>query len=260
MSYVPVKVHCLKLFKENVTMSYYIQHPDLSFDEAFHRYLWRGQVVQGTTSVFDRVGYRKNSESAWHPVGCPDIAKSNIASSWGSAFHRIAEIILKGGTVNFNDAEKQKEAQPYIDSFNLFLAYNTIEPLYDENGTALIEYPMYSETYKYAGTLDFCGINRVFKKNSIYLADWKTSSSYMKSYALQTAAYEQLVREVFDNKKRFLYTKDGEVVMIRKNTVFVRQTILFNPVFDDKGYRVFGGDLRDWNKFLSLLNVLEFAA
>jgi hypothetical protein len=96
---------------------------------------------------------------------------------------------------------------------------------------------MYSVTYRYAGTPDLIALD---SRGVINLLDWKTSTTYSKTYALQTAAYEQLVREVLGYKREKI----------------VRKTILFAP----DGYKIFSGEKTDWNNFLSLYNTLKFAA
>lgn len=230
----------------------HIQYPDLSFDEAEHRYLWRGQIVIGVTSVFDRVGYRKSSNDFWNPLGIPDFCKSEESSGWGSAFHKIPEIILNGGSVNIPDPEKAEEAKPYIEGFNNFLSDYPTEPLCDQNGKKIIEYPLYSELLKLAGTPDFFGL----LKSCFVLLDWKTSEAYAKTYGPQTAAYEKLVKEVFENRP--LFTLEGEPVFIRPSSKVKRITVLFGPKFK-KGYKPCEGKGSDWNDFLSILNTYKFA-
>lgn len=213
-------------------MSFWIQYPDLIFEEEFHRYFWKGVQVQGVTQIFDRIGIRKNDQEPFYPIGCPDFCKSETASDFGSAFHRIPEIHYNGGMVRYPD-----EMEPWAESFFEFANKNPLTPLEDARGNKLIEYPMYSVTYRYAGTPDLIALD---SRGVINLLDWKTSTTYSKTYALQTAAYEQLVREVLGYKREKI----------------VRKTILFAP----DGYKVFSGEKKDWNTYLSLYNTLKFAA
>jgi len=221
-------------------VGYWIQ-PDLTFNEEHHKYFWRGVVCQGVTSVMDRVGVRENDQKPFIPVGCPDFAKTEDSRKWGSAFHWIAEIVLRGGNPVFKDEQKQIDSIPWINTFRRFLEENKFKPLYDQNGHPLIEYPMYSVKYRYAGTPDLVAIN---DKDEIILFDWKTAQSYQKSYSYQTAAYEQLVKEVFGGK------------LFPINKKIIRRTMLFTangylPPFERKN------ESRDWTKFLSMLNILR---
>jgi len=213
--------------------------PDLSFDDETHTYRWRGSVCIGVTSLFDRVGTRQDDKHPWNPIGCPDFCKTEHDSNFGSAFHKIPEIVLNGGNPKYPESMK-----PWVENFYQFLEKYPVKPLYDQNGKPLIEYPVYSVKYKYAGTIDLVA----WLDSTIYLIDWKTSSSYQKSYSLQTAAYEQAFREVFEG-----------VIFPRKSKI-VRMTVLINA--DE--FKLYPRDQKtgsgDFNTFLSILNTYRFAA
>lgn len=218
-------------------MSYWTQYPDLTFDEEHHKYFWRRVVCQGVTGVMDRIGVRENDQKPFIPIGCPDFAKRVHDSNFGSACHAVYEIILKGGIPKY-----PIEMEPWVKAFLLFLSENKFKPLYDQNGNPLIEYPMYSVSYRYAGTPDLIAIN---DKDEIILFDWKTATSYQKSYSYQTAAYEQLTRETFGGK------------LFPINKKIKRITVLFNA----DGYKLVPAtDTSDWTMFLSMRNILAKAA
>lgn len=240
-------------------MSFWIQYPDLIFEEDKHIFRWRGEKRNGVTSLYDRIATRKwdeekNDWGYWAPIGIPDFCKSKEASNWGSSFHKIAGIILKGGTVNIADPEKAAEAQPYIDGFYNFLEDEKIQPLFDENGNQINEYPLYSERHGFAGIPDFFCLD---KQNRFLLPDWKTSADNCRTYGPQTAAYETLIREVFGNRP--LFTVENEPVFIKSNSKIIRMPVLFGPKFK-KGYEKQKVKDGDWNTYLSLYNTLKFAA
>jgi hypothetical protein len=227
---------------------------DLTFQEEKHVYKWQGVPVLGTTSLFDRIGYRKDDQSPWNPIGCPDIAKGEEHSRWGKAFHKIAEMILLGEEPEIKDEDKRAEGQMYIESFHLFLREHPVQLLFDEKGNPLVEYPVCSELFGVAGTFDFFGLNT---NDNFYLPDWKTGESYMKSYGMQTACYESIIKEVFS--VRPLFKIDGTKVSLTKRSKVHRQTCMFNKSFK-KGFKPFEGDSRDFNNFLSILNTYRIAA
>jgi hypothetical protein len=213
-------------------MAHWIQQ-DLTFNEETHSYFWMGKPVDGVTGIMDRVGTRQNDRSPWNPVGCPDFAKREHDSNFGSAFHKVAEAVLHGYNVDFPES-----MTPWVEQFGNFLREFKPVPLTDPNGNKLIEYPMYSVRYKYAGTLDLAAYN---KDGDIYLIDWKTATSYQKSYRLQTAAYEQLLKEVMGIKEK-----------IHRLTVLINQD----------NYHLFerSGQPLDWVLFQSVLNTYRMAA
>jgi len=217
---------------------FWIQYPNLTFDETTHSYFWHNRPVIGVTTVLSSVGVKTEKDGAeiWKPVGFDDRwIRSNIGSRFGSAFHKIPAIIFKGGIPSYPD-----EMQPYVTQLQRFLREYPLVQLDDGKGNGLYEYPMYSEKYGYAGTLDWAALAKGGKE--VWLIDWKTSSTTMPIHAdYQTAAYEQLLREVF-----------GMRIKIVRKTVRITHDNYFIRTRENKP--------EDWSKFQSCLNVYKMAA
>lgn len=221
-------------------MSFWLQYPHLQFDEATHVYTWNGKQVPSVTGIFDRVGHRKNDKSAWVPYGCPDFAKREHDSVFGHAFHKMANAMVCGKEVSFPE-----EMLPWHEKIKMFIERYRLEPLFDQAGNIISEYPMYSLFHGYCGTPDFCCRDISGK---ILVLDWKSSGIYQKSYSLQTAGYALILRELF-----------GGVIFDKREKI-VRCTVLFSP---DKEYPepVFRkNNPEDFINFQSILNTFKLAA
>lgn len=226
-------------------MSFWKQYPDLTFDEKEHIYKWHGRSVPSVTGIFDRIGYRKDDKSPWNPIGCPDFAKREHDREFGNVFHLCSNGIMLENEVTIKDPDKAKEMLPWIEQVYEFKSKYPISPLYDSNGNALSEYPMYSEIHHIAGTPDFIG--RLLKNGVIWIIDWKTGA-YQKNYAWQTAGYEIIFREVFGG------------ILLDKREKIVRVTVTFSP--DRRAPQPFIRDNHpeDAISFKSILNTFRLAA
>lgn len=217
-------------------MSFWIQN-DLTFNEEEHEYQWKGKAVTGVTSILGNVGIRtfdKKGVERWSPIGFNDQwVGDDTAANFGVALHKIAEAIIQNFDVNYPES-----MEPWVRSLRSFLHDYPLVPLTDLNGNPLTEYPMYSERYKYAGTPDLVGMTN---KDDVWLVDWKTADSFQKHWNLQTAAYENLLREVFKIKKKITRV----IVQITADK--------YIPNFRS-------GHPEDWSGFLSANNVLRMAA
>lgn len=229
-------------------MSFWIQYPDLLFEEEKHEYSWKGRTdYPSVTELFDCVGTRKkqtkkNEYRKFRPLGIPDECKKEEHSIFGRAFHKIVNIIFLGKEVQIDDPEKKKLVDPWINQIKIFKEENNIVPLYDRNGTLIADYPMFSEFFKFFGSPDFFG--RLGKTGQLILADWKSSSSYLKTYSWQTAGYEILVRELFGGK------------LFDKNEKILRNTVCFNPEYErEKGHP--RNNPEDFIAFQSILNTYK---
>lgn len=229
-------------------MSFWIQYPDLTFDEKEHRYAWQGRPVPSVTGIPDSLGFRKDDTKPFHPIGCPDFAKKQADADKGNALHKINNAIVTGKKITFNDPEKELEAKLWIDKLYRFLDKHQFTPLYDLSGNMLSEYPMYSEKRKFAGTPDW--IVREVAHNVIWLIDWKSSGAYQKSYSWQTAGYEILFREVF-----------GGIIFDKREKI-VRCTVMFNTDKDmpKEELRSSSTNPEDTIEFQSNLNTYRLAA
>lgn len=218
---------------------FWVQYPDLTFDKDNHIYRWKGKERDSVTTIMDRIGTRdwdaeRNDWGFWNPVGCPEIAKTEHDQNFGNALHKIIAYMFWDFTPKYPE-----EMKPWVEQVEKFLCDYPLIPLYDKNHHPIVEYPMYSDKYGYAGQIDFAGL---YQTRHVWLIDWKSSLSYMENYAWQTAGYEQLLREVFGGE---LFDKRAKIH---------RKTILFS----DKKYDPRSSDdPRDWIMFQSFLNILR---
>jgi hypothetical protein len=194
----------------------------LKFNEKSHLYTWDNKPVPSVTQVMSRVGVRKDDESPFKAISGNFIVGSETASNFGRAFHKLAEIVVKGG-----NPACPVVMHPWLNGLNMFLKDHK-----KDLEIIRTELCHYSEMYKYAGTMDVYGMY----KGVPIIIDWKTSTQVSKTWDLQTAAYEQLGKEYFDTRKRHhrwavrIYENGYEVVKRYNHST-------------------------DFNKFLSILNV-----
>lgn len=100
---------------------------------------------------------------------------NEASRNFGVAVHRLCELYDKGCL-----GEYDKELQPYLDGYKMFL--DAFEPRWE-----LIEKPMIHSVWKYAGTPDRVGKVR----GAMSCIDIKTGSG-APAHELQTSAYAEL--------------------------------------------------------------------
>jgi hypothetical protein len=211
-------------------MSHWLQ-TDLTFEPEEHVYCWKGVPRRSVSQVMESVGILDKETGFYNPVGYGKFAKRfDSAREFGNTFHKIAPAIVQNKPVRY-----PAEMDPWIVQLREYLRSNPLQPLIDINGVPIIEYPMYSVKYGYCGTPDLVAYNSKFE---VCVIDWKTSAAHEKHYNYQTAAYEQLVREVHNVKTK-----------IRRITL--RITDKENDPVDRSGQPI------DWIKFQSMLNILN---
>ncbi len=197
----------------------------LQLDNETHIYRWDNKVVPSTTQVFSRVAVRNNEEAPWRSVsGSEFMGNYETAARYGTEFHKAAAYIVQGINCKYDPV-----LEPDIISLKLFLReYKII--------LKLVEKPLYSKLYGFAGTLDLYGE----LDTPPIIVDWKTATTFQEYWRSQTAGYEKLIAEELKIKKRFhrwtvRFKQDGKMPDI------------------DKRYN----HPQDWNRFLSLLNVYK---
>jgi hypothetical protein len=201
----------------------------LEFRADTHEYFLDGKKLPSVTGILERVGVLKerNGVEYWDTIS-PRFNKNQIAAMFGSAFHEIARCRVAG-----IECEYDPQIQPWVDQLDSFLlTIKHIEPIF-------VEKPLGSARLGYAGTPDFFGMD---DKCRYYLLDWKTAESFSKSFALQLAAYAELIKE--DQN-------------LRSNTKFHMRTIRF---FRDKWVPDDCNDPRAAMQFRSILNTYKLAA
>lgn len=221
-------------------MSFWIQYPNLQFNEKTHVYTWNGRVVPSVTQVFDSIGYRKNDTLQFNPIGCPDFAKRQHDADFGNAFHKMANYITIGKSVEIPESmiDWQIKLERFLNKYQLI-------PVFDLNGNHISEYPLYSVILRFCGTPDL--LCREIKSGKLWLIDWKTSAKYHKIYGAQTGAYSRLVKEVFG----------GNIFDIREK--IIRKIVLFSA---DKDFPeiVTRTETEDLINFQSIFNTYKLAA
>jgi len=121
----------------------------------------------------------------------PDLIKNpqdimSEASDIGKEVHNAIDDYVKGKEVGKLNEITEK-------CFHAFIEWS------DKVGlvTKASELQIYSDKYKYAGTLDFVGEI----DGKLCLADWKSSSGIYKEYSLQLSAYRRAYLEMNKNVK-----------------------------------------------------------
>lgn len=198
------------------------------FDQEKHRYTVDGKPVPSVTQIPSRIGVRSNEESQWLSISGSEFMQNEIAARFGIEFHKIPPYILNGIKCTYDPA-----MEPWVRGLKKFLAEHKITP-------ELVEESMCSTKYGYAGTIDIYGHIYFDKPKRIepIIIDWKTSTSLYKSSRMQTAAYEQLIKENLGINRR-----------LHRWTV----RIFENGYEVDKRYN----HPQDFNIFLSLLNIYK---
>jgi hypothetical protein len=222
-------------------MSFWIQYPNLTFDEEKHIYRWNGKEVPSVTQLFDRVGVRNDDKSPWGPLGCPEFAKKEHDAIFGSAFHKLANALILRKEVSFPE-----EMRSWYEKLLRFINKYEISPLFDSNGNPIAEYPMYSTFHDFACTPDFCG--REFKSNNIWIIEWKSSAQYQKSFSWQTAGQTLVLRDVFGGR------------IFDKREKIVRCTVLVSAAKENAEPVFRNNNPEDFIAFQSILNTYKLAA
>lgn len=161
----------------------------LSFDRETHQYYWNGEPVVNVTRI-------TNSLNDY--AGIPEEVM-RAAADRGDAVHYATELYDRG---ELGAPEDQPEVlQGYIRAWVKFRDDTGFEP---QN----IEARVFSEKYRYAGTLDRAGFFarlKHVKTDALCLLDIKATASVMPGVGPQTAAYKQAYEEMHRKqiKRRF---------------------------------------------------------
>ncbi len=145
----------------------------LTFDDATHTYRWNGTVVPSVTTVLRGTGL-VNFEHV--PT---DVLRR--AANFGTAVHKACEY-NDHGTLDLSTVDDA--IMPYLDAWQQYLRDFRVE-------ITNIELMLCSEKYQYAGTIDRVAIIG----GKVTVIDIKTPVSTSPSWAIQTAAYRQLLEE-----------------------------------------------------------------
>lgn len=155
----------------------------LSFDPTEHVYRWRGQPVPSVTQVMTNAGLTFDYSRV------PERYLRRAAAR-GTAVHRAVAQALRTGSWQLDfGVGWDPDIEPAVRAAERFF---TDSPLMVK--TQRVEQMMYSQTYGFAGTVDWRG--KVEDLPSII--DFKTADRLdVVAAGIQTAAYEILDREVY---------------------------------------------------------------
>ncbi|MCK5605995.1 hypothetical protein KAR91_29120 [Candidatus Pacearchaeota archaeon] len=172
----------------------------LKFTEDTHTYSWNGSKVPGVTTILGEY-VKSNVYGTEYYVNtfngsAVDAEKFRVAADHGNAVHLAIKYLLTDGL-------DMESLDPSI-----LAAVNQFEAWRDEyvKEIVLVEEPLYSQRYGYAGTPDFvCELRpkyeRIFRAK-ICLTDFKTGAHGLAGP--QTAAYETLYKEQSKYRGRIL--------------------------------------------------------
>jgi len=191
----------------------------LRYDPQTHTYWLGKEKLPGVTEILRAAGF----SYAFYREGDGDT---------GTYGHQVLQMYLAGTLESYDPA-----FEPWMTGIRMFMKEERPEVFISpERG---LERILYSDRYKYAGTLDFAGVLKRWR-GKVGIADWKfwghSSRLVVDTAGLQSAAYGELFREY-------------EFECMR--TRMPRAAVHFFP----GGYSIF--DLRerqDWDYFLSALN------
>lgn len=154
----------------------------VTFDPIEHRYHFDGEPVLNVTSIL-----REHKISAdWSKVPAITLVeKREIGRAAHIAAHYFDEGDLAPGSV-------APEVCPYLDAWRRFVEEQAFQPF-------LLETPLVHPLMRYAGTVDRFGIvQRLHPSGRPSVVDIKTGDPDDAGAGPQTAAYEQLIRAVFE--------------------------------------------------------------
>lgn len=173
------------------------------------------------------------------------------AALQGSKIHHSIDLILKGEILlpdginitqlsssnlvadpEFGDAELIAYLQkPYSEKEDKmmrgFMQWN--EDFKPE--TIASEQTIYSNKFKYAGTMDWIGYVKIKGKKELIIVDFKTGKSLYKSYDLQVASYLKAYNEMFKKNKKIKKPKKAYLLQLGINKCGYK----FQEIKDVKG-------------------------
>ena len=156
----------------------------LTFNEEKHLYYWEDRPVPSVTQIIREwmeinvYGNKYFTNRFTGTTIATDVFR--VAADFGTAVHAGAKVLAEGRALDFNALDSALVAP--LREFTQWMKDHKPEML-------IVEKPLYSAKYGYAGTPDLiCVINR-----KIYVVDIKTGMFEMAG--IQLSAYEQLYRE-----------------------------------------------------------------
>lgn len=159
-------------------------------------YMVGGRKVPGVTSVL---------KVLWPQAQHYRLRTAQIAAERGREVHDVIANLLRGRKI----ARIDPKIEPFVEAWTRFSNETDFH-------AEVIEEPVYSSIYNYAGTLDAVGFMAKSRKPRLAVFDWKTSNAphITVSMGPQLAAYEQAYHELKGGRRlgRFaiLLGRDGQ--------------------------------------------------
>lgn len=166
----------------------------LFIDEEAHEYTLDGEVLPSVSELTRFISREVYGEVNQYVL--------DMAADRGTKVHKLTEALDK-----FGDIEVDDELLPYLQAYVLFRKEHKVK-------WERIEYQTYSQTFRYAGTID-----RVGTIDGVpVIADIKTSSSIQKAlYTAQLNLYRMMMQEWgFKAEKLYIIhlQKDGTYKLV----------------------------------------------
>lgn len=189
----------------------------LAFNAASHEYRWMDQIVPSVTQIL----------KPFYDFSMVDPGVLEHKRRIGVAVHAAIQFDIEG------DLDQQSIADEWRGYFRAWKAFVADTGLTDADIGAA-EKPQYHKTYGFAGTPD---IPLCLDKRWAVL-DLKTAATAHPAWALQTAAYKELIN--INTPKGLLKIEDRYTLRLKENGTY--------SLDQHK-------DANDWQTFLSLLTV-----
>lgn len=159
------------------------------FNERFYRNPKNGEFYRNVTTILGIINKGYNYDEWLKNNGHNAEIIMDRAGKFGTEFHKLVELFLKGETLKYFDLTYlgDKTATDLWERFNIWVSFwkelnEDHKVTYKQEG---IEFITFSEKHKYAGTIDLvCRID-----DELTILDWKTGNHLGNKEKLQMTAY-----------------------------------------------------------------------
>lgn len=174
-------------------MKFYEFHEDEKridvFNERWYRHPKTGKFYRNVTTILNIINKGYNYDEWLKNNGHNAEILVDRAGKFGTEFHKLVELFLKGETLKYFDLTYlgDRVATDLWERFNIWVDFwkelnEKYTVSYKPEG---IEYITYSEKNEYAGTIDLvCRLN-----DELTIMDWKTGNHLGEKEKLQMTAY-----------------------------------------------------------------------
>lgn len=179
-------------------MKFYEFHEDEKrvdiFNERWYRHPETGKFYRNVTTILGIIDKGYNYDEWLKNNGHNAEIIIDRAGKFGTEFHKLVELFLRGETVKYFDLTflGDRTATELWERFNVWIDFwkelnSKFKVDYKPEG---IEYITYSEKHQYAGTIDLvCRID-----DELTIMDWKTGNHIGEKEKLQMTAYMETIK------------------------------------------------------------------